>query len=169
MHNSIVSVWSDCLSELKLHHKKEPRDRYSTSDSRPDIIVFDTGAGSNVELVELDVALAHPWSSDIFPTSATTDGAAASRREERKKARYDRERYPGGLSVKVTPLVLEHFGRWGKQGEEYLDQLSNDPQMTLEDQTELSLRTMVCHSAAKVQCWCLPEENFISQWTIINI
>ena len=74
--------------------------------------------------MELDVALAHPWSSDIFPTSATTDGAAASRREERKKARYDRERYPGGLSVKVTPLVLEHFGRWGKQGEEYLDQLS---------------------------------------------
>ena len=53
-----------------------------------------------------------------------TDRAAASRREERKKARYDRERYPGGLSVKVTPLVLEHFGRWGKQGEEYLDQLS---------------------------------------------
>ena len=90
IHNSIVPVWSDCLSELKLHHKKEPRDRYSTSDSRPDIIVFDTGAGSNVEL---DVALAHPWSSDIFPTSATTDtdGAAASRREERKKARYDRE------------------------------------------------------------------------------
>ena len=123
-HNSIVSVWSDCLSELKLHHKKEPRDRYSTSDSRPDIIVFDTGAGSNVEL---DVALAHPWSSDIFPTSATTDGAAASRREERKKAGYDRETYPGGLSVKVTPLVLEHFGRWGKQGEEYLDQLSKRP------------------------------------------
>ena len=82
-----MSVWSDCLSELKLHHKKEPRDRYSTSESRPDIIVFDTGAGSNVEL---DVPLAHPWSSDIlFPTSATTDGAAASRREERKKARYD--------------------------------------------------------------------------------
>ena len=75
--------------------------------------------------MELDVALTHPWSSDIFPTSATTAATtAASRREERKKATYDRERYPGGLSVKVTPLVLEHFGRWGKQGEEYVDQLS---------------------------------------------
>ena len=110
-HNSIMSVWSECLASLQIHHRKEPTGRYSTSESRPDISVFDTGAGSNVEL---DIALAHPWSSDIFPPSATIDGAAASRREDRKKARYGKETYPEGMSVQVIPLVLEHYGRWGK-------------------------------------------------------
>ena len=71
--------------DLKIQHKKEPKDRYATSDSCPDIVVFDTGIGSNVEL---DIALAHPWSSDIFPTSATMKRAAAARREDRKLARY---------------------------------------------------------------------------------
>ena len=102
-----MSVWSDCLRHLKIHHCKEPKDRYSTSDSRPDISVFDTGAGSNEEL---NIAMAHPWSSNIFPTSTTTDGAAACRREERKKARYAKETYPVGMSVQVVPLVIEHFG-----------------------------------------------------------
>ena len=120
-HDSITSVWSECLNDLKIHHRKEPKDRYATSDSRPDIVVFDTGVGSNVEL---DISLAHPWSSDIFPTSASKDGAAASKREDRKVARYERERYPGGLSVRVVPLVVEHFGRWGKKAEAYLDDLS---------------------------------------------
>ena len=31
---------------------------------------------------------------------------------------------PDGLSVRVTPLVLDHFGRWGKKAETYLDDLS---------------------------------------------
>ena len=81
-------MWSECLNDLKIHHRKEPKDRYATSDSRPDIVVFDTGVGSNVEL---DISLAHPWSSDIFPTSASKDGPAASKREDRKVARYERD------------------------------------------------------------------------------
>ena len=100
---------------------QEPKDRYATSDRRPDIVVFDTGIGSNVEL---DISLAHSWSSDIFPTSATIEGAAAARREGRKLARYEKEKHPGGLFVRVVPLVLEHFGRWGKKAETYLDDLS---------------------------------------------
>ena len=44
-----------------------------------------------------------PGSSDIFPTSAITDGA----RRETEKARYMREKCPGGLAVEVVPLVLE--------------------------------------------------------------
>ena len=105
----------------KFNTQKEPKDRYAISDSRPDIVVFDTGIGSNVEL---DIALAHPWSSDIFPTSATMERAAAARREDRKLARYEKEKHPGGLSVRAVPLVLEHFGRWGKKAETYLDDLS---------------------------------------------
>ena len=113
-HNSIMSVWSECLVSLQIHHRKEPTGRYSTSESRPDISVLDT--------------LAHPWSSDIFPLSATIDGAAASRREDRKKARYRKETYPGGMSEQTIPLVLEHYGRWGGGGggnaENYLNTLS---------------------------------------------
>ena len=116
-----MSVWSVCLNDLKIQHKKESKDRYATSDSRPDIVVFDTGIGSNVEL---DIALTHPWSSDIFPTSATMEVAAAARREDRKLARYEKEKHSDGLSVRVVALVLEHFGRWGKKAETYLDDLS---------------------------------------------
>ena len=54
--------------------------------------------------------MAHSWSSDIFSTSATTDGAAACRCEEWKKARYAKETYPGGMSVQVVPLLMDHFG-----------------------------------------------------------
>ena len=116
-HNSIMSVWSECLASLQIHHRKEPTGRNSTSESRPDISVFDTEAGS---IVELDIALAYPRSSNIFPLSATIDGAAASRQEDRKKARYGKETYPGGM----IPLVLEHYGRWGKNAESYLNTLS---------------------------------------------
>ena len=56
-HDLIMSVWSECLNDLKLQHKKELKHRYATSDSRPDIVVFDTDIGSNVEF---DIALAHP-------------------------------------------------------------------------------------------------------------
>ena len=68
--------------------QKEPKDRYATSNSLPDIVVSDTGIGSNVEL---DIALAHSWSLDIFPMSATMERAAAARREDRKLARYEKE------------------------------------------------------------------------------
>ena len=79
-HDSIMSVWSECPNDIKNQHKKEPKDKYATSDSRPDIAAFDTGIDSNVEL---DIALAHPWSSNIFPTSATMKGTVAARREDR--------------------------------------------------------------------------------------
>ena len=39
-HDSIMSVWSECLNDLKIQHKKEPKDRYGTSDNRPDIVVL---------------------------------------------------------------------------------------------------------------------------------
>ena len=48
----------------------------------------------------------------------------AARREDRKLARYEEGKHSGGLSVRVVPLVLKHFGRWGKKAETYLDDLS---------------------------------------------
>ena len=56
-HNSVVSGWSDCLNELQLHHRKEPRNLYIESDDRPDIAVFDPTNGRNTEL---DISMVHP-------------------------------------------------------------------------------------------------------------
>ena len=43
-HESIANVWSDCLRSLQIHHERELRHRYTTSDNCPDITVNDIGA-----------------------------------------------------------------------------------------------------------------------------
>ena len=73
---------------------------------------------------KLDIALAPSWSSDTFPKSAEIDGAAAKRLEERKHSRYKKERLPGGTSVSLIPLVLEHYGRWGEEEWRFLQKLA---------------------------------------------
>ena len=73
-------------------------------------MAFETDKGSNVDL---DIALANPWSSDIFPRSSESDGAAAERREERKKAKYIKINLPGVSTVSIILLLIEHLGRWG--------------------------------------------------------
>ncbi|XP_062498931.1 uncharacterized protein LOC134176271 [Corticium candelabrum] len=120
-HDSIVSEWDDCLRQLQIHHKKEPRDRYNDSNNRPDIAVFDVGSGANVEL---DVALSHPWASDIVSQAAEKDGAAAARREDRKTKKYSELKLAGMSSMRFVPLVMEHFGRWGEEATNYLQELS---------------------------------------------
>ena len=113
-HESISSVWSDCFRGLHIHHRREPRSHYTTTtDNRLDIIFFDSDIGNNVDL---DISLVHPWSSNIFPSSAGVSGAAAERRADRKKEKYSKQQLPGGIIATVTPLVMEHFGAWGING-----------------------------------------------------
>ena len=126
-HDPITSVWSECLDDLKIHHRKEPKDRYATSDSRPDIVVFDTGVGSNFEL---DISLAHR----TFFLLQLLRMERLLQKEKTGRWLVMRERYPGGLSVRVVPLVVEHFGRWGKKAEAYIWMIYlNDPGMALGD------------------------------------
>ena len=90
-------VWdSECLSSLQCQHQIEPKDRYTTANKRADLVVFDSTCGGNVEL---DVALAQLWSQDILRSAATTDGAAARRREDIKHNKYSQEQLPGGTLV----------------------------------------------------------------------
>ena len=84
-------------------------------------MVFASASGANVEL---DIELAHPWSSDTFPKSAEIDEATAKRREERKHSRYKKERLLGGTSVSLIHLVLEHYGRWGEEAWKFLQKLA---------------------------------------------
>ena len=79
-HDSIVSGWCSCLNELQLHHLKEPREQYTESENRPDILMY--GESST----ELDVSMAHLWSKDILNRASKEAGYAAERREMRKKA-----------------------------------------------------------------------------------
>ena len=94
---------------------------HSSSDCRPDLVVFDSASRADVKL---DIAIAHCWTSDTFPKSAEIDGAATKRREERKHSRYKLERLPGGTSVSLIPLVLEHYGRWGEEAWKFLQKLA---------------------------------------------
>ena len=83
--------------------------------------VYNPETGTNIDL---DIAMAHPWSSDIFPKSAEKDKSAAKRREEQKMDKYRKVRLPGGSMVKVPRLVLKHFGRWGEERKKFLQMLS---------------------------------------------
>ena len=74
--------------------------------------------------VELDVSLAHPWCADILSRAAQEDGAAAVRREERRVEKYQLKVLPGGLCLNFVSLVMEHFGRWGRQAQSFLSRLS---------------------------------------------
>ena len=101
-HDSVVSTLSDCLRSIDIHHKKEPQQRYRDSEDRPDIAVFESGLACNCDL---DIVMAHPWSSDVFPQSGMK-GVAAKRREERKKAKYSKLYSSTGEKSSVVPLVL---------------------------------------------------------------
>ena len=57
-HETLSSVWSDCLQHLKMSHQREQRNLYVNSDDRPDIVVFDAQQGCDIEL---DISVAHPW------------------------------------------------------------------------------------------------------------
>ena len=120
-HNILVSEWCECLRDLQLHHRKEPRNLYINNEDRPDIIVYDTGVGANVEL---DFSLAHPFSKDTVNQAAKEERFAATKREEKKIQKYSNQERPGLYSPTFKPLVFEHFGCWGKQAESYLNQLA---------------------------------------------
>ena len=111
-HNSIVSAWSNCLSQRNLPHKLEPQYRYLNSDKRYDILVFDHDSGADMEL---DVSLAHPWCLDLVKAASREEGVATMIREEKKETTCNSELLPEGSCPLDIPLVFEHFGRWGKQ------------------------------------------------------
>ena len=119
-HNSILSTRSDCLSELQIGHQTEPRNRYTDTEDRPDIVMFDLETGRNEEL---DISLAHPWSKDAVKKAAKENGCAATTREKRKRVKYNQERLPGESCPYFTPVVFEHFGLWGVEAEKLLNNL----------------------------------------------
>ena len=77
-------------------------DRQTDNDCRPDIVVFDTDEGSNINL---DVAFAHPWSSQVLSKSAEEDGFTASAREECRRKKYAKIALSGGGTTSYTRPV----------------------------------------------------------------
>ena len=112
-----MDVWSECSSDVHIPHQKEPRHQYTNSDNRPDITLFDSETGQNLDV---DVSLAHPWSQDILKRAS---------REEKKMNKYAGQFLPCGS--KCVPLVFEHFGRWGLQADTFLCHLSKILQQNL--------------------------------------
>ena len=81
-HNNLVAEWCQCLRDLQLHHEKEPKNQYIDSEDRPDIIVYDSGIGTNVEL---DFSLAHPFSSNTVVRASREDRLAAAKERRKNK------------------------------------------------------------------------------------
>ena len=73
---------------------------------------------------ELDISLAHPWSKDTVKRAARENGYAAIAREKRKRTKYDQQTVPGGSTSDCTPVVFEHFGHWGVEAENLLNELA---------------------------------------------
>ena len=108
-HNSILNVWSECLTNLHLHQQMEPRHRYVNSDDCPDILIYDSETEQNIEV---DISLAHPWSQDVIKGASKENGYAAAKREKRKRAKYAGEQVPGGsrpASLTVSLLFLNNL------------------------------------------------------------
>ena len=120
-HNSLVSTWSKCLSELQIPNQTEPRNRYTNSENRPDIVAFDC---SDYSSVDLDVSMAHLLSGDAVKGAAVESGYAAKKREAKKEQKYNQQLSQSGSRSSLIPLVFEHYGYWGSAAEDYLDCLS---------------------------------------------
>ena len=99
--------------------------------------VADSETGSNIEL---DVALAHPWTADILSCASTTAGSAAVRTEELKLSKYKEEKLPGGYSPSVVPLVFSTLGIGEKEPLTTLMQLQVCGEMRTAEQMLLNLR-----------------------------
>ena len=95
--------------------------QYRDNEKRPDIVVFDSSSGHNVDL---DVSLVHPWRCDYVKNAASDPGYAAKKREQQKDDKYQHELHLTNAASTFVPLVMECFGRWGERAEEYLKDLS---------------------------------------------
>ena len=100
--------------------------------------IFYADIGNNIDL---DISLAHPWSSDIFPLSAGVSGAAAERRADRNKEKYRKQQLPGGIIATVSLLVMEHFGAWVINGWKLWASYQRSHQTKWDNQTLRSLST----------------------------
>ena len=48
MHNSVLPAWSGCLGSLQIQHQKEPHDRYTESEDRPDTVMYDSVSSNRI-------------------------------------------------------------------------------------------------------------------------
>ena len=95
---------TDRQTGLNITHRREPRNLYEGSNSRPDIIAFDAQSGYDIEL---DISLAHPWNEDIILQASKVDGAAAAKRESQKTEKYSSKEIDAmGNASNCIPLVF---------------------------------------------------------------
>ena len=113
-HNTIVTEWSACLTELGIPHQTEPRNKYVQTDGRPDITFYDIDSGVTYEC---DVSLAHPWRKDIVNGAHPwrkdiVNGAAkackhaVAKQESEKCYKYLKVILPDASSSEIVLLVL---------------------------------------------------------------
>ena len=58
--------------------------------------------------------------SDTIKGATKEGGYAAAKREVKKITKYNSELLHDGSKPHMIPLVFEHFGHWGSEGEKFL-------------------------------------------------
>ena len=137
-HDSIVSAWSNCLSQLDLLHKLEPQYRYVNSDKRSDILVFDPDSGADIEL---DVSLAHPWCLDSVKVASREEGVAVMKQEEKKEANIILSFRQKGPVYWSFLLFLNFLAVLGEQAVRYLNKLAKSARDDEGRQNETDFKT----------------------------
>ena len=124
--------------------------------------------------ISIDVSLAHPRCSDVISNAAWLHGAAALRREEKKKIdKYKQEKLPGASSLDLVPLLFKHYGHWDSEAERFLYKTSQHQQSRNEDGKIITNRQRLAHELQRLQqaavgpnCSAHQKERF---WTYRNL
>ena len=98
-HEAIASSWSDCLRELNVHHRREPRHHYLNSNDTPDIVAFDPDKGCNVDL---DI-LWHTLGALIFFQGHLSQMVLLQKEEKKGRRQNMQKNLPGGSTISFIP------------------------------------------------------------------
>ena len=119
--------------------------------------MFDPNTGQNLDL---NVSLAHPWSKDIRRASRE-NGYATMARQDNKKIK--KKFVPGGHVLRCLSLVIEHFGRWGTNVENFLQHLSQQSgnlEANFNGSTFDVLKENTFNNPRKIQCQSCHQKSF---------
>ena len=125
-HNSLVVILEKLCCSAGIKTRREPPHCFinSDSDKRPDIrLVKPNLNGTITRDILLDVSVTFPATASIITKekTATKTGAAALAREKHKRYVYNEKAEENNFEF--APVVLETYGRWGKEFSDLFDQL----------------------------------------------
>mmetsp|Transcript_6960 Transcript_6960/g.10274 ORF Transcript_6960/g.10274 Transcript_6960/m.10274 type:complete len:353 (-) Transcript_6960:1248-2306(-) len=114
--NRWLNLWS--FTEIYV----EPQGFFAGSGIRPDIVARHPTSG---RMYVIDVMVTSPLQRHMVHHTSWNNGLAAQRAEQGKKQHYAEVMRADERDMILVPLVLETYGRLGKEGAEFLKAATN--------------------------------------------